>query len=96
MLHLFKHANRKWDIAFVTNEFIFGTPQGYEKRSDAINVGKLILKAVVVEAALITAKYIKFQDDTKKEPVIYILHEGKNRKPIATELKPHKKYIPKK
>lgn len=89
MFHLFKHADKKFDVAFVVKgKYIMGSNQHYSNREDAINAILLVLKDA-------GSRSVMFQDDTPTQPVIlFVSAEGKVLTETSVGVK--KKYIPRK
>lgn len=100
MIHLFRHStgklNGKYDIALVEKgNLIWATPQGYNKKSEAIKkIYTSTVKQVTMEVDKrenLKAVYCYFQDDTKTESVVCYLMD---KKVTSTLHKPTKPYIP--
>lgn len=86
MWHLFKNNQKLFEFAFISKgEYIAGTRQGYENRSDALSaLNHLARKSIIYYGSILV------QDDTGKEPIVIALFPRERQ--VMTKNKPSKPY----
>lgn len=97
MIHLFKHSKGKmkgkFDIALVNKgRFIFGSNQGYNKKSVAINAIRSILHSVGFGNPKHDCIY--FQNDTLLKSALFYVSIGDKKVELASKQKLTRKYSP--